>query len=75
METLVNTPVKKEPYKKLIIALSVILPLAVASLFKVKIEGYDFFIPSPDLCHAKWLYCSISSSSGNRHQKWQAKTS
>lgn len=46
METLVNTPVKKEPYKKLIIALSVILPLAVASLFKVKIEGYDFsFLP------------------------------
>jgi putative membrane protein len=37
---------KKEPYKKLIIALSVILPIAVAVLFRVKIPGYDFsFLP------------------------------
>jgi putative membrane protein len=36
-----------EPYKKLIIALSIIIPLAVAVLFRVKIEGYDFrFLPS-----------------------------
>jgi putative membrane protein len=33
-------------YKKLIIALSVIIPLAVAALFSVKIPGYDFsFLP------------------------------
>lgn len=33
-------------YKKLIIALSVIIPLAVAVLFSVKIPGYDFsFLP------------------------------
>src|SRR6187455_909283 len=37
---------KKEPYKKLIIVLSIVLPLAVAALFKVKIPGYDFsFLP------------------------------
>lgn len=37
---------QKEPYKKLIIALSIIIPLAVAALFRVKIEGYNFsFLP------------------------------
>jgi putative membrane protein len=42
-----------DPYKKLIIALSIIIPLAVAVLFRVKIEGYDFrFLPS--------IYASIN---------------
>jgi putative membrane protein len=37
---------KKEPYKKLIVALSIIIPLAVASLFRIKIPGYDLtFLP------------------------------
>jgi putative membrane protein len=37
---------KEEPYKKIIIALSIIIPLAVAALFRVKIHGYDFsFLP------------------------------
>jgi len=37
---------KKEPYQKLIIVLSVVLPLAVAALFGIKIPGYDFsFLP------------------------------
>ena len=37
----------KTPYKGLIITLSIVLPIAVAALFKVKIEGYDFsFLPS-----------------------------
>src|SRR5690349_24205757 len=36
----------KEPYKKLIVALSIIIPLAVAALFRVKIPGYDLsFLP------------------------------
>ncbi len=36
----------KEPYKNLIIVLSVVLPLAVAALFGIKIPGYDFsFLP------------------------------
>jgi putative membrane protein len=34
------------PYKKLIVVLSVLIPLAVAALFGVRIEGYDFsFLP------------------------------
>ncbi len=37
---------KQEPYQKLIIALSIVIPLAVAVLFKVKIEGFNFsFLP------------------------------
>lgn len=37
---------KREPHRALIIALSVIIPLAVAVLFRVKIDGYDFsFLP------------------------------
>lgn len=44
---------EKEPYKKLIIALSVAIPLVVALLFGVKIDGYDFsFLPS--------IYASIN---------------
>jgi putative membrane protein len=36
----------EEKYKKLIIVVSVIIPLAVAALFGIKIEGYDFsFLP------------------------------
>lgn len=37
---------KKEPYRKLIIAVSIIVPVAVALLFRVKINGYNFsFLP------------------------------
>lgn len=37
---------KKDPYHNLIIALSVIIPLAVAALFRIKIPGYDLsFLP------------------------------
>jgi putative membrane protein len=36
----------KDPYHKLIVILSVVIPLAVAALFRVKISGYDFrFLP------------------------------
>lgn len=43
-----------EPYKKLIVALSIVIPLAVAILFRVKIDGYDFrFLPS--------IYASINA--------------
>ncbi len=38
--------VKPQPHRKLIIALSIIIPVAVAVLFKVKIPGYDLsFLP------------------------------
>lgn len=40
------TTTNPEPYKKLIITLSVVIPVAVAVLFKVHIDGYDFsFLP------------------------------
>lgn len=43
-----------EPYKKLIVALSIVVPVLVAVLFRVKIEGYDFrFLPS--------IYASINA--------------
>ena len=36
----------KEPYRKLIIVLSIIIPIVIAVLFKVQIKGYDFsFLP------------------------------
>ncbi len=39
-------PMRNEPYRKTIIALSVLVPLVVAMLFRVKIPGYDFsFLP------------------------------
>ena len=37
---------KKEPYNKLIVAVSIVVPLLIAVLFGVKIPGYDFsFLP------------------------------
>lgn len=37
---------RKEPYHKLIIVLSIAIPIAVAVLFKVEVKGYDFsFLP------------------------------
>lgn len=37
---------KRDPYQKLIIVLSVVIPLVVASLFRIRIDGYDFsFLP------------------------------
>lgn len=37
---------EEQPYRKLIIAVSIIIPLVVATLFRVKIPGYNFsFLP------------------------------
>jgi putative membrane protein len=42
---------QKEPYQKLIIAVSILIPVAVAILFGVKIPGYDFrFLPPIYAC-------------------------
>jgi putative membrane protein len=43
----VNVLEKKEPYRKLIIALSILIPVAVAALFGMpKVKGYNFsFLP------------------------------
>lgn len=41
-----SDPAVKDPYRNWIIALSIVIPLAVAGLFTVKIDGYDFsFLP------------------------------
>src|SRR5262245_3174511 len=47
MEQKVNgVELKKEPYNKLIIAVSILIPVVIAVLFGVKIPGYDFsFLP------------------------------
>lgn len=46
MEKVLKTQKEGEPYKKLIIAVSIIVPVAVAALFGIKIPGYDFsFLP------------------------------
>jgi putative membrane protein len=38
--------VNEEPYRKLILALSISIPLIVAVLFRVQIPGYDLsFLP------------------------------
>jgi putative membrane protein len=38
--------VNQNPYRKLIVAVSIIIPIAVAVLFRVKIPGYDLsFLP------------------------------
>ena len=42
-----------QPHRKLIIAVSIIVPLVVASLFRVKIPGYDFSYLPP-------IYASIN---------------
>ena len=37
---------KKDPYKRIIVFLSILIPLAIAALFRVQIEGYDLtFLP------------------------------
>lgn len=46
MESNVLESPRKEPYKKLIIAVSIIIPVAVAALFGIKVPGYDLsFLP------------------------------
>lgn len=34
----------REPYRRLIVVLSIVIPLTVALLFRVKVKGYDFSI-------------------------------
>src|SRR5688500_11456077 len=46
MEEILEAPKKPERYKKLIITVSIVIPLVVATLFGVKIPGYNFsFLP------------------------------
>src|SRR5436190_13989919 len=46
MENILEPENKAARYRKLIIAVSIIIPAAVAALFVVKVKGYDFsFLP------------------------------
>src|SRR5690554_4160001 len=46
MQNNVKTPAQVKSFKKLIVALSIIIPLVVALLFEIKVEGLDFsFLP------------------------------
>jgi len=45
-DTFVKTDSSKESIRKLIVAVSILIPVVVAVLFKVKVKGYDFsFLP------------------------------
>lgn len=66
-----------EPYRKLIIAVSIVVPLAVALLFRVKITGYDFSFLPP-------IYATINGITAvllvtavmlikNGHRKWHER--
>ncbi len=45
-EPIVKTQLRKEPLNKLVVAVSVIIPVVVAVLFGVKVDGYDLtFLP------------------------------
>lgn len=46
-----------EPYRKLIIVISILVPVVVAILFRVKIDGYDFSFLPP-------VYASINALTG-----------
>lgn len=65
------------PYRGLIITLSVVIPLAVAALFRVKIEGYDFTFLPPiyaslnGLTAVLLIFALVAIKKGNRklHEK------
>lgn len=66
-----------QKYKPLVIALSVIIPLAVAALFSIKIEGYDLsFLPpiyasTNGITSLLLIAAFVAIKSGNRalHEK------
>ena len=68
---------KEVKYKKLIVALSIIIPVAVAVLFKVRIEGLDFsFLPPiyaginglTAICLI-WAFIAIKNNNWKLHEK------
>jgi putative membrane protein len=65
-----------EKYKKLIIVLSIVIPVAVAALFGIKIHGYDFSFLPPIYASINGLtavlltisYISIKNGNRSRHE-------
>ncbi|MDN4165171.1 DUF420 domain-containing protein [Cytophagales bacterium LB-30] len=66
-----------QKYKPLVIALSVIIPLAVAALFSIKIEGYDLSFLPPIYASTNGLtsllliaaFVAIKNGNRNLHEK------
>ncbi len=66
----------RDPYHRLIIIISVIVPIVVAVLFRVKIEGYDFSFLPPIYASINALtalllvmaFISIKSGNRKRHE-------
>src|SRR5260370_21829905 len=67
---------RPEPYKKLIVTLSIVIPVAVATLFRLKIPGYDFSFLPPIYASINGLtailltvsFFSIKSGNRRRHE-------
>jgi putative membrane protein len=65
-----------EKYKKLIVVLSIAIPIAVAALFGIKIHGYDFSFLPPIYASINGLtailltvsYFSIKNGNRSRHE-------
>src|SRR5690349_3111692 len=65
-----------EKYRKLIIVLSVVIPLAVAALFGIKVPGYDFSFLPPIYASINGLtailltvsFISIKNGNRSRHE-------
>jgi len=65
-----------EKYKKLIIVLSIVIPIAVAALFGIKIPGYNFSFLPPIYASINGLtailltvsYISIKNGNRSRHE-------
>ena len=46
MNTMSNNNLPSSKYRKLVVAVSIIIPIAVAALFGIKVEGVDLsFLP------------------------------
>ncbi|HTH54819.1 MAG TPA: DUF420 domain-containing protein [Cyclobacteriaceae bacterium] len=66
----------QDPYKKLIIVLSIVIPIAVAALFGIKIPGYDLSFLPPIYASINGLtavllvvsYMSIRNGKRARHE-------
>jgi putative membrane protein len=63
---------KQDPYRKVIITVSILIPVVVAILFRVKIDGYDFSFLPPiyaslnGLTAILLLFAVAAIKSGNR---------
>ncbi|HEV8513394.1 MAG TPA: DUF420 domain-containing protein, partial [Cyclobacteriaceae bacterium] len=65
-----------EKHKRLIIILSIVIPIAVAALFGIKIPGYDFSFLPPIYASINGLtaillivsYVSIKNGNRSRHE-------